>query len=85
VFTASESTVDNFPVDPKEPTVNLTHLTISNDSERYNLEIDLDNTLYSLKYKIFEILKFHPTNQILKYGGKVLLNDLETLKSFGLA
>lgn len=37
-------------------------------------EIDLGNTVAVLKYRVYEITRIHPTNQILKFGNNVLSN-----------
>ena len=52
--------------------------------DRLKFEIDLENTLSVLKFRIFEKLGIHPSNQILKYGNNPLINDLESLKTYNL-
>lgn len=47
--------------------------------------MDLDHSLDSLRTLIFETLSYHPANQILKFGGKILINYTDSLKSFGIA
>jgi hypothetical protein len=47
-------------------------------------EIDLSNTVSTLKYQLYQMTKIHPSNQILKFGTTVLTNDLEIVSTYGL-
>lgn len=84
IFTASPATIDT-AVQKPEPIVNACKISILRGTEKYQLEVDLDNSLDSLRSRIFELLKYHPLNQILKFGGKPLMNFAEPLKACGLA
>lgn len=85
VFTASPSTIDT-PVASFNLTVtNPTKISILRGSDKIQLEVDLDHSLDSLRTQIFEAIKYHPANQILKFGGKTLANFGDSLKTIGIA
>jgi hypothetical protein len=84
VFTNSPSAIDTAVAIP-QPVVNACKISILRGTDKFQLEVDLDNSLDSLRSSIFELLKYHPLNQILKFGGKPLLNFSEPLKACGLA
>lgn len=66
--------VDNSPV----------LLKIMKGKNAYNYQMDLDNSLSVLKHRIFKDTRIHPANQIIKFASNPLINDIETLKSYGL-
>lgn len=80
VFTKTSSACDVAPVLPMETKTNPEMIRITKSSVLNPLdikfEIDLSNTVNVLKYKVYEMTKIHPTNQIIKFGNTVLLNDL---------
>ncbi len=39
-------------------------------------EIDLTNNTAVLKHRVYELTKVHPSNQVLKFGNTVLVNDI---------
>lgn len=84
VFTPSASALDT-PVAKPQPIVNPVKISLLRGSDKVEVEVDLDNSLDSLRSHIFEVLKFHPQNQILKFGGKILANLGDSLRSYGLA
>ena len=47
-------------------------------------EIDLSNTVAVLRYRVFELTKIHPLNQILKFGTTILSNEHEILFTYGI-
>ena len=59
-------------------------MSIIKGNNKYSVEIDLDNTVAVLKYKIFKITRIHPNNQIIKFATKPLSNSVETLKSYNV-
>ena len=59
-------------------------MSVTKGNNKYTVEVDLDNTLSVLKYKLFKITRIHPKNQILKFANKPLINDVETLKSYNI-
>lgn len=73
VFTTSPATIDA-PVGKAQPVLNPCKISILRGTDKFQLEVDLDNSLDSLRSRIFEVLKYHPLNQVLKFGGKPLLN-----------
>lgn len=84
VFTTSPATIDT-PVANPQPVVNPCKISILRGTDKFQLEVDLDNSLESLRSSIYEVLKYHPLNQILKFGGKPLVNFAEPLKACGIA
>jgi Ubiquitin family len=54
------------------------------DSDKFTINIDLNNTLAVLKFKIFLATKIHPANQIVKFAGTPLTNVAESISSFGI-
>jgi hypothetical protein len=84
VFTATPATIDA-PVSKPEPVVNPCKISILRGTDKLQVEVDLDNSLDSLRSRIFEVLKYHPLNQILKFGGKPLVNLSDPLRACGLA
>ncbi len=88
VFTKTPSVCDTVSVAPMETKASPQMIRITKPSVLNPLdikfEIDLSNTLSVLKYKVFELSKIHPSNQILKFGNTVLANDLETLATYGI-
>lgn len=84
LFTPSPSTLET-PVGKPQPIVNPVKISLLRGSDKVEVEVDLDNSLDSLRSRIFEVLKFHPQNQILKFGGKMLSSLAESLRSYGLA
>lgn len=85
VFTASPSTIDVPVAKFNLPITNATKISILRGTDKIQLEVDLDHSLDSLRTLIFEAVSFHPANQILKFGGKILANYGDSLKSFGIA
>ena len=59
-------------------------IKVVRDTRSITFKIDLQNSLYYLKYKIFKETNIHPTNQILKFANNPLVNDVENLKSYGI-
>ena len=84
VFTPSPSTID-VPVGKPQPIVNAVKISLLRGSDKVYVEVDLDNSLDSLRSQISEVLKFHPQNQILKFGGKILNNLADSLRSYGIS
>jgi hypothetical protein len=88
VFSKTASVCDVVPVAPMETKTNPQMIRITKASVLNPLdikfEIDLTNTLSVLKFKVFELSKVHPSNQILKFGNNILSNDLETLATYGI-
>ena len=60
----------------------MSEVTVVKGSEKWKLELDLENTVAVLKYKIFKVTRIHPANQIVKYATKPLSNAFETLRSY---
>ena len=75
MFTATPSFVDEPVVEPPTITANNKNISITKGDNKYVVEIDLQNTLTVLKYKIFRITNIHPNNQILKFANKPLTNN----------
>ena len=76
VFTASASTVDEEVVQPAMLSGSQNEISIIKGSEKFTFEIDLDNTVSVLKYKIFKATRIHPLNQIVKFATKPLSNNV---------
>ena len=75
-FTASPSFVDEEIVQPVTIEANIKKVSVTKGNNKYTVEVDLDNTLSVLKYKLFKITRIHPKNQILKFANKPLINDV---------
>ena len=81
VFTKTPSVCDTVPVAPllenktNPQMIRITKTSVLNPLD-IKFEIDLNNTLSVLKYRVFELSKVHPSNQILKFGNTILSNDL---------
>lgn len=88
VFTKTPSVFDTVPVLPMEAKTNPEMIRITKQSVLnpidIEFEIDLSNTLAVLRYKVYELTKIHPVNQIIKFGNTILSNDLETLSTYGI-
>ena len=54
----------------------LSSVTVVKGNDKYTIEVDLDNTLEVLKYKIFMMSRIHPQNQIIKFANKPLINPV---------
>jgi hypothetical protein len=76
LFTATASAIDTPIKKPEEPENNISKIFVMRDSDKFEISVDLDNTLNCLKYKIFEQSKYHPSNQIIKFATKPLLNSV---------
>lgn len=76
IFTASESTVDEDVVEPVTLSGKLSQISVTRGNDKYTMEIDLDNTLSVLKYKIFKMTQIHPQNQTIKFANKPLANNV---------
>ena len=63
---------------------NPVEVKVNQRSKSYSFKIDIENSLSVLKYEIFKETNIHPLNQIIKFGNNPLVNDLETLKSYGI-
>ena len=85
IFSPSESTLDTPAVDPNEPEKAASILFITKGDDKYEVKVDLDNSVATLKYRVYQVTKVHPHNQILKYAKKPLSNDIEPIKSYGIA
>ena len=59
-------------------------LFVSKGGAKHELKVDLGNSLSTLKFRVFQVMRVHPLNQTLKFGNKVLGNDAESLQSYGL-
>lgn len=84
MFTASPTVVEEEVIEPPTLTANLSQVSITKGEDKYNIEIDLENTVSVLKYKVFKATRIHPNNQIIKFANKPLGNNVETLKSYGV-
>jgi hypothetical protein len=84
IFTASPSTIDTAVPNLNEPINNSCFVSILRGTDKFQIQVDLDNSLESLRTKIFEVIKYHPLNQILKFGGKPLVNFADSLRTSGL-
>lgn len=84
MFTASPTVVEEEVIEPPTLTANLSQVSITRGEDKYNIEIDLENTVSVLKYKVFKATRIHPNNQIIKFANKPLGNNVETLKSYGV-
>ena len=71
-------------MEPMFSDTNPVQLKITKGAKSYVYSIDLENSLSVLKHKIFKDTSIHPSNQTIKFANNPLLNDLETLKSYGL-
>lgn len=83
VFTNSPATIDT-PVSKPEAVDKPCKISIHRGADKFNVVVDLENSLDSLRSHIFEVLKYPPQNQILKFGGKQLDNLTQSLKSYGI-
>jgi hypothetical protein len=83
VFTSSPSTVDVHVAKPEIVGMPC-KISIHRGTDKFDVTIDLENSLDSLRSHIFQVLKYHPQNQILKFGGKQLDNLAQSLKSYGI-
>jgi hypothetical protein len=78
VFTKAPSTFDEL-LQPVMYTKNNPEMIKITKTDPLNpvdikFEIDLTNTVAVLKYRVYELTKIHPSNQILKFGNKILSN-----------
>lgn len=71
-------------VEPPTLSNKLSQISVTQGINKYTIDIDLENTLNVLKYRIFKITQIHPQNQIIKFANKPLANNVETLKSYGI-
>ncbi len=53
--------------------IRVTKVSVLNPLD-IKFEIDLSNTVAVLRYRVFELTKIHPFNQILKFGNTILSN-----------
>lgn len=63
---------------------NLCSISVIQGENKFNIDIDITNTLAVLRYKIYESTKIHPSNQIIKFGNLPLTNNAEAINSFGI-
>lgn len=63
--------------------IKVTKVSVLNPLD-IKFEIDLSNTVAVLRYRVFELTKIHPFNQILKFGNTILSNEHETLLTYGI-
>ena len=68
--------VDQKVVEPATVSNKLSSVTVVKGNDKYTIEVDLDNTLEVLKYKIFMMSRIHPQNQIIKFANKPLINPV---------
>lgn len=85
VFTATPSSTDQPEPVPASSGGPISQVAVTWGTQRFDIDISLDDTVALLKYKIFEITKVVSANQIVKFAGKPLVNGLETLRASGLA
>jgi hypothetical protein len=71
-------------VEPPTLSNKLSQVSVLKGQEKLSVEIDLENTVAVLKYKLFKLSRIHPNNQIIKFANKPLSNNVETLASYGL-
>lgn len=78
VFTKTPSVCDNPPLPVMETKVKSEMIRVTKVSTLnpfdIKFEIDLSNTVAVLRYRVFELTKIHPLNQILKFGNTILSN-----------
>ena len=84
IFTKTKSVTDNYPPEPMFVDNSPVLLKIMKGKNAYNYQIDLDNSLSVLKHRIFKDTQIHPANQTVKFANNPLINDIETLRSYGL-
>jgi hypothetical protein len=68
--------VDQKVFEPATVSNKLSSVTVVKGNDKYTIEVDLDNTLEVLKYKIFMMSRIHPQNQIIKFANKPLINPV---------
>lgn len=76
MFTVSPTVVDEEVIEPPTLTTNLSQISVIKGLDKFTIDIDLENTLSALKYKVFKATRIHPNNQILKFANKPLGNNV---------
>ena len=85
LFSATTTPADQIPVPPMENTNSPVQIKVQRGDSIFGVfNIDLENPLSVIKYKIFTQCGMHPNNQIIKFGGNPLTNESELLSACGV-
>ena len=80
IFTATASqSADNILAPPMEATNNPVDIKVEKGDLKIVVNIDLTNSLATLKHKIFKKTGIPPMNQIIKFANNAFVNDAEVL------